>query len=288
MTNVGASIVLDSISPRGDRLTSFEITCHKWILAEINTHRMFSRSSASSRAIPIHKQIARVMEDPALPVQYAYNQAGMQASEDLTPEDQARAEKLIMDLRLMACQTVSELAQLGPIDPNAGKPVGLHKQWANRYLEPWMRHTVILTATDFDNFFYQRCTKFSPLAQPEFRAVADAMYDALQASTPAEVGYGEYHTPYILEDEYTNGSDLYLPLEKRKRVSTARCARVSYLTHDGVRDHSVDMKLFERLESAEPPHAAPLEMVATPLRPQDKQIGNFNGWGQFRHELLGM
>lgn len=282
MTHPSAKVVLDSISPRGHRLTSLEIEIHRYVLAELNTHRAFSRSSASSRAIPVSKQIQRVIDDPAMPIEYCYNQAGMQASETLSPEDKERAEYLISKLRLAACETVDELSKLGPVNPSTGKPIGLHKQWANRYIEPWMWHRVIVTATDWDNFFRQRCSKFSPLAQPEFMAVADAMHDAIENSTPQFVGYGDWHTPYILDDERES-----LPIERRKRISVARCARVSYLTHDGVRDHDVDMKLFNRLESASPPHAAPLEMVATPAAPENVVKGNFTGWVQFRHLLLG-
>ncbi len=152
--------------------------------------------------------------------------------------------------------------------------LGVHKQVTNRLLEPFMWHTVIVTATEWEGFWEQRC---SPLAQPEIRVAAEAMRAAYDASTPAPVGHGEWHTPYL------RAEDADLDDETARQVSAARCARVSYLTHDGRRDIAKDVELYERLVSARPPHWSPLEHVATPAAPGEEPPGNLRGWAQLRH-----
>jgi hypothetical protein len=280
-----AKVILDSISPTGDRLTTLEVKFHRFVLAEFNTHRMFSRSSASSRAIPIQKQIEKMLADPAFPLEYRYNQAGMQPAELMTQDDKDICEHIIHQIMDYAAEKVDLLSRVGPTNPKTGKPLGLAKQWANRYLEPWMAHTVIVSSTEWNNFFRQRV---SELAQKEIQVPAELMLRAIDTSIPQELGYGEYHTPYIQSDELEPGTDLWLPLGERKKVSAARCARVSYLTQDGIRDHAADLKLWERLITADPEHAAPLEMVARPQEPRDEGLGNFVGWTQLRHEVLNV
>ncbi len=262
-TRPTATVVLDSTSPAGVRLTTIEVTLHRFVLAELNTHRVFSRNSASSRAIPVAKQIARVVDDPALPIEFGTNQRGMQAAEPLTGDEADAALKHWLAARDAAVDAVTALGELN-----------VHKQVANRILEPFMWHTVIITATDWDGFWQQRC---SPLAQPEIRVAAEAMRDAYLASEPVEVADGDWHTPYVRPE------DGDLDTEQRKRISAARCARVSYLTHDGRRDLDADLTLYDRLVTADPPHWSPLEHVATPA--PDPVPGNFRGWRQLRHTI---
>lgn len=269
-----AKIILDSISPEGHRLTTMEVTFHRFVLAEFNTHRMFSRNSASSRAIPVKKQIERIRENPAIPVEFGTNQPGMQAG---PPLEGHALETAILDWKAAAAQAVRWAEDL--------MEQGVHKQVANRLLEPFMWHTVIVTATEWDNFFGLRA---NPMAQPEIRVAAEMMLDAYKNSTPTRLEYGEWHTPYIQPEEYEEFN-----LDLRKQVSAARCARVSYLTHDGVRDVDKDLELFARLTEASPPHASPLEHVATPqllAPPMDGpfaaapvHLGNLIGWSQLRH-----
>lgn len=264
MTTPSAKVVLDSISPAGDRLITFEGTMHRFVLAEFNTHRAFSRNSASSRAIPVKKQLDRVMHDPAIPVEWGKNQAGMQANELLSDLDAQAAMDWWYGARDHAVRAVFFLDRLG-----------LHKQVANRLLEPFMWHTVVFTTTmaGLENFFAQRCTRFSPLAQPEMRAFADAVFEAYELSSPTLICDDEWHTPYIQSDEQ------HLVVQDKMFVSAARCARVSYLTHDGVRDLVKDLDLYDKLISAKPAHWSPLEHVATP----GEGLGNFEGWVQLRH-----
>jgi thymidylate synthase ThyX len=256
-----AEVVLDSVSPAGVRLTTIEVTLHRFVLAELNTHRVFSRNSASSRAIPTAKQIQRIVDDPALPIEFGTNQRGMQAAEPLTGAAHDAAMTAWLDARDHAVVAAQQLAELN-----------VHKQVVNRVLEPFMWHTVIVTATDWDGFWEQRC---SPLAQPEIRVAAEAMRAAYTASTPIPVSDGDWHTPYVRPDEHD------LDVGTRTRISAARCARVSYLTHDGRRDLEADETLYQRLVTADPAHWSPLEHVATPA--PDPVPGNFRGWRQLRH-----
>lgn len=257
---INATIIADSISHAGHRLTTMEVTLHRFVLSEFNTHRAFSRNSSSSRAIPIAKQIERVLENPAVPISFGKNQKGMQAGDEIDNPEVAREAWL--KARDSAVEHAQHLAALG-----------VHKQTVNRLLEPFMWQTIIVSATEWQNFFSQRC---SPLAQPEIRLAAEAMRTAYESSTPVEIFKGEWHTPYITREE-----EAILSMEERKQISVARSARVSYLNHDGVRDLEADFNLYNRLVSANPPHYSPMEHVATP----GDGLGNFEGWKQLRHVL---
>ncbi len=283
MTEPSAKVIADSISPDGHRLTTIEVTCHRIVLAELNTHRVFSRNSASSRAIPVAKQIARVTADPAWPVYWGANEKGMQANEELPEADIASARHIWLKARDACLVAAEDLRALG-----------LHKQLANRLLEPWMWVTDIVSSTEWANFWKQRCTKFSPLAQPEMRAAADAMYDVYEASAPQFKGWGDWHLPYTTKDDCVWAVGESMPAKLRgdealKRISVARCARVSYLTHDGLRDPNEDLAMYDRLVSASPMHASPLEHVARPIRRSNcehwEHQGNFWGWTQLRHAV---
>jgi thymidylate synthase ThyX len=265
-----ACVIADSTSPSGTRLTTIEVRLHRFVLAELNTHRVFSRNSASSRAIPIAKQIERVLADPALPLEYGSKRTGMQAGPPLEGESLADAQRVWLAARDSAVDAARALLQLG-----------VHKQVANRLLEPFMWHTVIVSSTDWEGFWQQRC---SPLAQPEIRLAAEAMRDAVHASTPLSCDDGDWHLPYITaaDRDDADGS-----LETLQRVSAARCGRVSYLTQSGRRDLDEDLALYDRFVTADPPHASPLEHVATPAPIVGARTqGNLRGWTQLRHLAL--
>lgn len=276
MGQITAEVIADSISPDAIRLSTLQVTYPRFIHSEFMTHRVFERNSASSRAIPVAKQIVALRMDPAMPVELAYNQPGMQAGERCTAEDEKEARRLIATGLQYMTYIVEKLAELGPPHPETGKPLGIHKQWANRYLEPWMWHTVVVTATEWDNFFEQRV---SHLAQPEIRVLAEQMQKALSNSTPRELGYGDWHTPYIREDEE------HWRKKIRCSVSAARCARLSYLTQKGIRDQSEDEKMFRRLMNPGdgPPHWSPLGHVATPAKKDEEVLGPLVGFHQLRH-----
>ena len=290
-SRTSAKVICDSVSPAGVRLTTMEVTFARFVLAELNTHRTFSRSSASSRAIPARKQIRRVVDNPFVPLVWASERPGMQGGDELAGWRKPAAH---------AAWRAASLGAAGMARVMVG--LGVHKSIANRLIEPFAEHTAIITATDWANFFAQRC---SPLAQPELRVAAEAMRAALGASQPVPVVRDGWHLPYITDEDYVEAKARGLGdaavIETMKCVSVARCARVSYLTHDGRRDIEVDLALYQKLVEASPPHASPLEHVATPCRhlpitfsdfPEPDVCspghrGNFRGWDQLRHAVLG-
>lgn len=257
-----ARALLDSVSAAGVRLTTMQVSFPRFVLAEFNTHRVFSRNSASSRAIPTSKMLGRVLDDPVLPAQWGRNRPGMSADESLSEEESAQAQRIWLAAMMSAVESVKAMQALR-----------VHKQVINRLLEPFMWHTVIVTATEWQNFFALRC---SPTAQPEIRVVAEMMRAVYNSSTPSAVGDDQWHLPLIQPDEAS------LPLETRKRASAARCARVSYLTHDGARDIEKDVQLCERL--LQDRHLSPFEHVAAPASDRDFHA-NFRGWVQMRREV---
>lgn len=262
-----AKIVADSISKAGQRLTTMEVTFPRMVLAEFNTHRMFSRNSASSRAIPVAKQLERIKEDPFIPAYWGANQAGMQAHAELEGDAKEHAMSEWLAARDSAVSHVEKLLE-----------IGLHKQITNRLLEPFMWHTVIVTATDWSNFYALRA---NAMAQPEIRTIAEMMQATHTASTPVELDEGEWHLP-LIQPEERDGTFEYS--EDARKISAARCARVSYLTHDGTRDLEADLVLYKRLTDGG--HMSPLEHVARPLTSEElasgEYCGNFRGWMQLR------
>ncbi len=261
-----AKVITDSISEPGARLTTLEVTFPRFVLPEFNTHRVFGRNSASSRAIPVAKQLERVRQDPFIPIHWGANQPGMQADYELTGSERDQAELAWLAARDSAVQYTEQLLALG-----------LHKQITNRLLEPFMWHTVIVTATEWSNFYALR---LNPQAQPEIRRTAELMAVAYNASAPRLVRYGEWHLPLIQPDEQ---SWAVANIEDAIKVSVGRCARVSYLTHDGVRDYAKDIELYDRLVSSG--HMSPLEHVATPLLYSGDWSGNLRGWKPIRKTI---
>ncbi len=261
-----ARVLLDSVSPAGARLTTMEVRYPRFIHAELMTHRVFSRNSASSRAIPISRMIADVRSDPAMPVFWGKNQSGMQAHEHLGDGEQMRAEE---EWRAALAHALTHAERLSASD------IALHKQLVNRLLEPFAWITVLITASEWANFFVQRTHAD---AQPELKHLAEMMLAAYRASAPTPLAVSAWHTPLIQPDEISELSE-----DQRRAVSVARCARVSYLTHANTRDIAKDIELYERLlGGGANGHWSPFEHVATPLADANGWSGNFRGWEQFR------
>ncbi len=255
-----AKIIADSVNSNGVRLTTMEITYPRFVHCEFMTHRVFSRNAASSRAIPVAKMMQRVEEDPVWPVWWGKNQAGMQAEEELTAVEQSEAKAYWLDARDAALHHARRLVALG-----------VHKQIVNRILEPWCWITVIVSATDWQNFFGLRC---HPAAQPELRVIADKMFDLYLRSQPHHLEDGEWHIPYLEDRDQ-------IVMKDWLRVSTGRCARVSYLNHDGKRDPAADIALHDRLAAQTPGHWSPFEHVAQ-ARSDIVRARNFRGFLQYR------
>ncbi|MBR5949903.1 MAG: FAD-dependent thymidylate synthase [Actinomycetaceae bacterium] len=266
MPTITAKVVADSLAPSGVRLTTLELQYPRYIHSELMTHRVFSRCSASSRAIPIDRMIEQAS---VVPAHWGKNQPGMQAAEELQGESRAQAVEVWREAMLAAKKAAKKLSD-----------IGVHKQTANRLLEPFMYMHTLVSATEWKNFFNLR---ISPLAQPEMCQLAIAMRDAMAASKPVQLGVGQWHTPYIGEQEEPE-------LECCIKRSVARCARVSRNLHGKtqVSDRESDLELFKKLAGANPMHASPLEHVATPSwdsRDVASFVRNFRDWVQYRSFL---
>lgn len=290
-----AIIVADSISPLGVRLTTFQLRYWRPIHSELMTHRVFSRNAGSSRARPSAKIIEQVRTEPWGPIHWGANQAGMQAQEELNDLDTASARAA---WRMAAKDAADRAEQMCEIS--------VHKQIVNRLLEPFTYIDVLVTATDFANWFALRD---HPDAQPEIQELARLMKFAYQQTLPKSVYFGDWHLPYITEEDWkaaerkcqegriTRDMPRYSEkLEIVRKVSVARCARVSYKAFDGnVAPLEEDLKLFDRLLVSQPLHASPAEHQATPddmvpnpvvlgdeIWANPEYHGNFHGWCQYR------
>lgn len=285
---IEATVIEDSISDANVRLTTFQLRYPRFIHAELMTHRDFSRNASSSRAIPVKKMIEELRRDPAMPVYWGSNKPGMQAGDEIEGRALHEAIRTWLNARDAAIDQAEKLIELG-----------LHKQIANRILEPWGHINVVVSATRYRNFFALRR---HPDAQPEIKVLADAMFEAQSRSNPTFCRPGDWHLPYILNSERMAFTDP-AEIDILKKVSVARCARVSYLTHEG-KQTSVeeDVALFERLVHRHPIHASPAEHQATPALNHNNGRdptyktpvfinqhlqGNFHGWHQLRKMIDG-
>ncbi len=260
-------VIADSGSEVGHRISTMQLRFPKFILAEFNTHRVFSRNASSSRAIPVKKLIAQVYIDPVIPKQFGKNQPGMQAAENLYGIESYLVKGVWKQAAEAAVYYAAKMAN-----------AGVHKQLVNRILEPFTYVSVVVTSTEWENFFGLRC---HPDAQPEMQELAYAMRDALNASMVQMLYPGEWHLPYITTEER-----VAYPLKLLRKISAARCCRVSYLRHDGTpAPIDKDLALCERLLKSVPFHASPFEHQATPDTEHPELHGNFTGWIQYRKML---
>lgn len=255
---ISAKIIADSISPEGVRMTTMEIEYPRFILAELNTHRMLSKNSASSRAIPVRAMHDFIKENPATPVFWGKNQPGMQAKEELTGTDITDARFIWDRAKQDALHWAWALADR----------VGLHKQIANRITEPWMTMKTVISGTEWANFFWLRNHAD---AQPEIKALAEAMTVAYTTHLPVPLQPGEWHLPYVTtaqfmptgEIQYFDNHMNRISLEDAKIISASCCAQVSYRKNDDSLEKA--QKIFDQLINSEPAHASPVEHQATPM-----------------------
>lgn len=230
------------------------------------THRAFSRNAGSSRAIPVKRVLAQVWNDPAGPDHWGVNQAGMQARAELVGWRRAAAGSLWRTAGKVMCGFAWGMMKLG-----------LHKQVANRILEPWQYINVVVSATDWANFFHLRC---HPDAQPEFQALAEGirkeMRRARRAGDVYPLARDEWHLIYVTDAERKQ-----LDARTLLKLSTARAARVSYAPFDGNANLQKEIDRHDALVGSEPIHASPAEhqarCMATGMR-----YANFRGFVQYR------
>jgi hypothetical protein len=273
---IKAQIVLDSIGHHGIRLTTMALEYPRYIHAELMTHRQFSRNASSSRAIPVSKMIEKAKSEMVIPDYWGKNQKGMQASEQLDHGLRIEATRVWVAQAESAIKAAADLSNLG-----------VHKQIANRVLEPFTTITVLVTGTKdaYSNFFALRNHKD---AQPEIKGLAEVMLNAYKASIPGILSVGDWHMPYITLEDTQSLVDLDYGslLEILLKVSAARCARVSYLTHDKKSPDMVqDLDLYAKLVGGKPIHASPLEHQAELMSSASYQSANFKGWKQYRQTM---
>lgn len=265
-----AKVIAASIGPNDIPLFSVQATYPRFIHSELMTHRAFSRNAASSRAIPWHRMEEMIMDNPVIPLSFGREQGSMQTGEALQGHELKIATSIWLDARDVAVRQASKLAELG-----------VHKSICNRLTEPFMWITTLITATDWKNFFRLRVHKD---AEIHFQHIASMIKQAINESEPQRLEAGEWHLPYILPGEGEQIADI----DRTKKISAARCARLSYLTHDGKRQIQKDLGLFAKLIEREDNvlHCSPLEHVAEamPKTSVVPQSGNFRGWKQFRKE----
>jgi len=261
---INVEIELDSTNGQ-DRITTFVLEYPRFVHAEFMTHRVFSRNAASSRAIPVSTFINRVDKFPAEPVHWGKNQKGMQAKQELDDQTKLQAKTIWYEARTDAIKSARKMQELG-----------VHKQIVNRLLEPWLNIQVVITATEFDNFFQLRA---HPDAQPEIAELAYKMQTAMDASIPKVLNLTEWHIPFIREEEED------LPVETKLKISTARCARTSYYYHDGKKSTvKQDVELHDRLVGSKPIHASPTEHQGQAVS-HNQRFANFFGFRQYRWYL---
>ena len=298
MSKISATIVADSINSQGDRLTSLLITFPRILLSEINTHRMLSKNTSSSRAIPFNKMIEAVMENPFIPIAWQKNHSGMQGTEYFTnPLD----IQYLIDTHLQGRDAAVQSARLKSTK-------GLTKQLCNRDLEPYMWTTMLITGSKegWDNFFNLRCSSYiiqgsegvesipykskkeifdfihdveHPIwsytdldwlkinkgqAEIHMMALAECIYDAVNESTPKLLEMNQWHIPFIDKINYVpkniiNGVDFLTQAEIN--ISVALAARTSYTVvgEEKTIDYKAMINLHDRLLTQDPPHSSPFE-----------------------------
>ena len=254
-------VIADSISPDDIRITTFEWEFHRYILAEANTHRSISKNLQSSRAVPLAKAIEMIRENPAYPVHWGKNQAGMQSKEELTGEQLLSSKALWSRHREDTIDIVETLAKHGA-----------HKQWASRLLEAHVMTKGVFSGTNWANLMFLRDDEE---AQPEFEDLAIATRLAFERSEPKRLYPGEWHLPYVNSKrnsenilKYFDSDNAEIDLETAKKISASCCAQVSYRRLNDSREKALE--IYDKLFSGRKPHMSPVEHQATPV----KQIWN--------------
>lgn len=280
----------------GDILYSFKLTYPRIILAEVNTHRMISRNTASSRATPAKVLRKQIRYEPFVPLSFGANKRGMQAGNEVGGWKRKAAELAWRGARYPALAAHYALDKLG-----------IHKQITNRVIEPWMWVEQIFSATELDNYLLLRDHKD---AEPHFQVLAAQMrrqiktvklmfqkcedwfvaHSKLHLITGGVIQTlqeGQWHLPLVI-DHLHEDLDSSVPMETLKIMSAARCARVSYYLPDTGERSTLerDQKTFALLAGSHPKHLSPLEHQATPLK-ESVFCGNFKGFKQFRKEIAG-
>lgn len=283
-------VITDSIGPNNKRLTTITSTHPRIIHSEVLTHRDRERNAASSRAIPFPVMTEMILDDPFVPIFWGSEGKGMQTGPEIPEELRPLACRLWLDARDDAVRNANRLHAIGETyfsltGDSQYRDVKIHKSLPNRLLEPFAWITVVMTATEWNNFFRLRC---HPDAEVHFQKIAGMIRDALKASTPKRLREGEWHLPFMSKEDdepiycYCDGDTSRIE-DIQLKCSTARVARVSFLTHEGKRSIHKDMDLFNRLVEGSgfghwSPHGHPGQATTDP----NLRSGPFVGWKQYR------
>lgn len=260
---ISATILADSVSPRGIRLVTLEVNVPMVMQPQILRHRDFSFSVQSTRAVPTPVQVARVRENPFVPMRWGRVEKGMVASDVLNEVEESLArETWLLDMD-RACRSAENLNE-----------IGVHQEVAARVLMPYAWCRMIISSTQWDNF--EGLRTYDPTVQGETEATGRAMIAALAGSDPKPLEPGQWHLPLVTEEEEEEWGN---ESPKARLVSAGRCARVSFLQHDGTRNPDRDFTLGRGL--ANKAHWSALEHQATPLVVEGR-CGNFRDWKQQR------
>ena len=263
-------IVADSVSPQGKRITTFEITYWRPILPEFNTHRVFSRNTSSSRAKPFIKRVDEAVNHTFVPAHWNAEKPGMVGGEEFD----AQVKEMINNrVQKLADFTANFLMQLDE-DVKAYTGFSIHKQYLNRYLEPFISCTQLITSTEWDNWFKLRMASD---AQPEIKDVATEMFYMLMEHEPDKLDWDDCHIPYISQEERHS-----IPFKTLQKISVARCARISYKTYESGGKVEKDLELYDQL--LKNGHMSPFEHICYPT-PCEEHYYNLQGWKSFRYVI---
>lgn len=248
---ITAKIIADSINPRGTRITTFELEYPRIVHGELMTHRVFSRNAASSRAIPVSAMIKSIEDNPAMPSHWGKNQAGMKAKEELDD----LTKEATKGVWLSACKDAVAHARVM-------NDMGVHKQVVNRITEAYQHMKIVLTGTEFNNWFWLRDHTD---ADPTIKELAQKMHELYKENKPTLLYYGQWHLPYV-ECTYSDYKQYYsiegehISLEDAKMISASACAQVSYRKTDMSLEKA--RMIYKLLIESEPCHASPVEHAA--------------------------
>lgn len=265
MNNIISAEIITDVFNGESRWTCFKVRYPRYIMAEVNTHRMLSRVSASSRAIPTAKLIERVRKDPFIPVHVGANQRGMSAEKEVSEETR---ERFLNQWKLAAGSAC--------LSASAMESIGVHKQIVNRVLEPFLTVETLIAGTEWGNFFKLRASKE---AQPEFACLAYKMLEEYNNSEPKEAE--GWSGPFM--DQMPHG----VSHEEKKLIAVARVARISYSNFSGEINIKDDLRLAEQLKSNG--HMSPFEFVVYPLvsggEKYKLKCDNLSGFATFRSTI---
>ncbi len=295
-SNIKVRVIADTAMSHepDNRMTTFELEYPRFIHGEFMTHRMISKNAASSRAVPLKKAIENLLANPAWPVHFGKNQAGMQARQELVGDDLQAAKSIWSRAMFQANEYARSLADLEA-----------HKQWAARIIEPFQMMKVVASGTDWANFLWLRDDEE---AQPEFQELAHLIQRAFDEHEPAIVGRGEWHMPYVYWEfiegaqRFYDASGAELTTQDALKISASCCAQVSYRKLDTSKEKAIE--IYEKLFSGRKPHMSPTEhqamvpeeFVDCPIHSWPKGIthmtkdysaysGNLREWIQYRQLL---